>query len=78
MFRSERLIADGQGLPVEPFRLFVVALDTREYSQGVETFGNSGVVRTKHLLSDRQGLLMEGLGLGIEAMEIKKSCGLVE
>ncbi len=44
MFWSERLFADGQGLPVEPLRLLVFALETREYSQGVKTFGDSGMV----------------------------------
>src|SRR5260221_6306325 len=78
MLRSERLFADGQGLPVEPFRLLIVALETSKQSQRVETFGDCGMLRSEHLLADRQGLLVEGLGLRIEAMEMQERSGLVE
>src|SRR5260221_3379974 len=78
MLRSERLFADGQGLPVEPFRLLIVAVETSEQSKRVETFGHSGMLRPEHLLADRQGLPVEGLGLRIEAMEMQKRSGLVE
>ena len=76
---QQTLLAFGeQGLPVELLRLPVVALETREHRQHVETFGDSGMLRPKHLLADGQGLLVEGLGLRMEAMVILKRSGLVE
>ncbi len=61
--RSKRLFANGGCLPIERKRLGCLLLSLPETCQGVQGFGDSGVLRTQLLLTQRQGTLIEQLGL---------------
>src|SRR5439155_13187920 len=73
MIRTESFLIDSQSALVERFRLSILALDSVEFRQVVETLSHIRMVRCEYFLVNGKSALMEYFGLGILALRFSEA-----